>query len=77
MRFLSKYIAMARSLSSDLDDRDANSFILEVQLFMLANNLYWGLWAMIQASVEGTNTFDYLGYAIHRLKRYDECKKTI
>lgn len=77
VRFLSKYIAMARSLSSDLDDRDANSFLLEVQLFMLANNLYWGLWAVIQASVEGTNTFDYLGYAIHRLKRYDESKKTI
>lgn len=47
----------------------------EVQGFILANHLYWGLWAVNQASAEGTEEFDYMTYATNRFKQYFEVKK--
>jgi ethanolamine kinase len=49
-------------------------FSKEVLAFVLANHLYWGLWAVNQAATEGTEKFDYLAYAWHRFNRYTEVK---
>lgn len=46
----------------------------EVQAFLLANNLYWGLWAVNQAATEGCQDFDYLLYGTNRIQRYYKCK---
>jgi thiamine kinase-like enzyme len=46
----------------------------QVKAFVLVNHLYWGLWAVNQASTEGCNSFDYLLYAKHRISRYRETK---
>lgn len=44
---------------------------LEAELYGLVSHLYWGLWAVIQASY-GTRETDYLGYAQKRLDRLRE-----
>jgi len=53
---------------------DVANLTKEVHAFVLANHLYWGLWAVNQAATEGTETFDYLAYAWHRFNRYTEDK---
>ena len=42
----------------------------DVQAFMLINHMYWALWAINQAAMEGCRTFDYLNYATNRMKQY-------
>ena len=66
--------------ASDLQSSDSDSvepteeaiqeMHLEVQAFVLANHLYWGLWAVNQAAMEGTEEFDYMAYASNRFKQY-------
>jgi ethanolamine kinase len=46
----------------------------QVHAFILANHVYWALWAVIQAAIEGCDDFDYLTYGTHRLRRYQVCK---
>jgi len=41
-----------------------------VQAFMLINHIYWALWAINQAAMEGSRTFDYLSYAKNRMEQY-------
>ena len=53
---------------------DLEAFHQQVQAFILANHLYWGLWAVNQAAVEGCQDFDYLLYASNRLARYFDSK---
>lgn len=48
----------------------------QVQAFLLANHLYWGLWAVNQAATEGCQDFDYLLFARNRLARYFEIKES-
>jgi len=42
----------------------------EVQIFLLANHLYWGLWAVNQAATEGCEEYDYVVYAVNRIRQY-------
>jgi hypothetical protein len=42
----------------------------EVQIFLLTNHLYWGLWAVNQAATEGCGVYDYMQYAVNRIKQY-------
>ena len=46
------------------------SLVNEVNAFTLVNHLYWGLWAINQASTEGCEEFDYLLYASNRFIQY-------
>lgn len=59
---------------NEVDDKAVKSFMEEVHSFVLANHLYWGLWAVNQAAVEGCDEFNYLLYAKNRFKRYQESK---
>eukprot|EP00979_Chaetoceros_neogracilis_P004587 scaffold797_cov408-Chaetoceros_neogracile.AAC.52 len=62
---------------SDSQDQEVAKFSKEINAFVLANHLYWGLWAVIQAAIEGTEEFDYLAYAWHRFNRYTEDKQEL
>lgn len=44
-------------------------FVEAVDLFMIVDNVYWGLWAVCQALTEGCAEFPYLVYAKSRLRR--------
>jgi len=50
------------------------TFMEEVHSFVLANHLYWGLWAVNQAAAEGCDDFNYLLYAENRFKEYRNVK---
>jgi thiamine kinase-like enzyme len=58
----------------DPTETEVNALCKEVQAFVLVNHLYWGLWAVNQAAVEGCSGFDYLLYAKHRIGRYGATK---
>lgn len=51
-----------------------DSMLKQVHAFVMVNHLYWGLWAVNQASTEGCNDFDYLLYSSHRIGQYYKCK---
>jgi len=78
--FISTYVqagltsTSTSTTSTCADESKIESFIQEVNIFVLANHLYWGLWAVNQAAVEGTDEFDYLAYAVNRFNRYYETK---
>jgi hypothetical protein len=42
----------------------------EIQGFVLADHLVWGLWGINQAAAEGCEEFDYLKYSGLRLNWY-------
>ncbi len=46
---------------------------LEVNVFALTSHLFWGLWALIQASLSDIQ-FDYMGYAVRRFTQYKVTK---
>ena len=48
----------------------------EVEGFSLASHYYWGLWALVQATISDID-FDYLNYAILRFNEYERRKKNI
>ncbi len=87
--FITKYVQTSRSILQSQENGNGNSnghistseeeqiedLIREVNGFVLANHLYWGLWAVNQAAVEGTEEFDYLAYAWHRFNRFFEDKE--
>lgn len=69
--FVRAYVRAAGSASSaDEEGERVNSFLKEIHAFVLANHLYWGLWAVNQAATEGCNDFDYLTYAENRFGEY-------
>lgn len=78
--FIDAYVQEMRSMlpegeTSELSLEEESELLLaEVHKFILANHLYWGLWAVNQASTEGTEEFDFLAYAWHRFNRYGEAK---
>jgi ethanolamine kinase len=55
-------------------DLEVENMTRQVHSFILANHVYWALWAVIQAAIEGCDDFDYLTYGTHRLRRYRVCK---
>lgn len=78
--FVRAYVrASAGSNESEGDDEDkqVKSLLREVHAFVLANHLYWGLWAVNQAAMEGCDDFDYLTYAACRFDEYKKGKAKI
>jgi ethanolamine kinase len=60
-----------------ISEAPVDALLREVQIFGLANHLYWGLWAIHQASTEGCAVYDYLTYAVCRIRQYWNTKPTI
>ena len=60
---------------SELEQGKVLQLFQDVQTFVLANHLYWGLWAVNQAASEGCEQYDYLTYAQRRLQQYQTGKK--
>lgn len=82
--FITSYVQTSRSLSTEngngnghatMEEEDIENLSKEVNGFVLANHIYWGLWAVNQAAAEGTEEFDYLAYAWHRFNQYFENKE--
>ena len=72
--FIKTYIQTA-SGDDVVSEDELNAMMIEVEAFLLANHLYWGLWAVNQAAIEGTSGFDYLAYGVNRFNRYFETKR--
>jgi thiamine kinase-like enzyme len=69
--FCRTYLQAAGGTSEDIvDDADVEALRIEVQAFMLPNHLYWGLWAINQAALEGCADYDYMRYGMERLRQY-------
>lgn len=68
-QFLNSYLAASGRPAENVD-----ALHNDVKAFVLVNHLYWGLWAINQASSEGCQDFDYLLYASNRFARYFESK---
>jgi ethanolamine kinase len=95
-RFCQTYLEHWHSLSDDDDDDCTNKQVTDqditllydqVQLFLLVNHLYWGLWAVHQAASSTTNDsalssstttdYDYATYAVQRIEQYWRSKSTL
>jgi ethanolamine kinase len=57
-----------------VDDDAVRALVCEAQRFVLVNHWYWALWAINQATLEGTAAFDYITYAKSRLEQYYKVK---
>mmetsp|Transcript_6486 Transcript_6486/g.19122 ORF Transcript_6486/g.19122 Transcript_6486/m.19122 type:complete len:295 (+) Transcript_6486:593-1477(+) len=80
--FVRAYIGAARADRKvdernvvDGSEQEVQSVLREVHAFVLANHLYWGLWAVNQAAIEGCEGFDYLTYAKNRFCEYYRVKE--
>jgi len=56
-----------------VDDAAVHQLFDEVQPFILASHLFWGLWAVVQARYSPID-FDYMGYAALRFAGYAKMK---
>mmetsp|Transcript_22008 Transcript_22008/g.39960 ORF Transcript_22008/g.39960 Transcript_22008/m.39960 type:complete len:274 (+) Transcript_22008:318-1139(+) len=72
--FIQQYMK-ASSASESIELKQVKELMEQVQAFIMLNHLYWGLWAVNQASTEGCSDFDYLLYASNRIQQYYKCKE--
>jgi len=63
-------------LGPGFDDRDVDEFGAIVEQFILADHLFWGTWAVIQARWSSID-FDFLGYAELRLGAWESHGRTL
>jgi ethanolamine kinase len=73
MIFLREYLQTLNG--NPVSESELDILYVEVNVFALTSHFFWGLWALIQASVSDIQ-FDYMGYAIKRFARYRETKQT-
>ncbi|GKY96644.1 hypothetical protein MPSEU_000624000 [Mayamaea pseudoterrestris] len=52
-----------------------DALLEQIYFFQMVNHLYWGLWAVNQASMDGCEDFDYLIFASKRLGRFQHDKQ--
>ena len=69
--FCISYIEEAGLDMDGLDD-----LMEESNKFVLANHWYWGLWAVNQTVMEGTDGFDYIRYAQSRIGQFWKLKQS-
>lgn len=72
--FVRCYLQEREKEDAVIHDDQVQAWLAEVALFQLANHLYWGLWAVIQAGANGCDEFDYLLYGSCRIKQYYKSK---
>ncbi|XP_046394265.1 ethanolamine kinase [Ischnura elegans] len=58
-----------------VSEREVHDLYTQVNKFSLASNLFWGVWALIQAE-HSTIDFDFLGYGAARINQYLAMKDT-
>ena len=76
--FVRAYVRAAGAAVSAAEENErVESFLKEIRAFVLANHLYWGLWAVNQAAMEGCDGFDYLTYAENRFREYYKGKELL
>lgn len=76
--FVRAYVRAAGAAVSAAEENErVESFLKEIRAFVLANHLYWGLWAVNQAAMEGCDGFDYLTYAENRFGEYYKGKELL
>lgn len=63
----------ASELPSPDDDGALDRLTDEINLFALSSNLFWGVWALVQAE-NSTIDFDFLEYGFIRLAEYFRAK---
>jgi ethanolamine kinase len=64
-----------RDKAAVVNEDQVRAWLSDVSMFQLANHLYWGLWAVIQAASNGCQEFDYLLYGSCRIKQYYTSKR--
>jgi thiamine kinase-like enzyme len=86
VEFVTTYWHALQDHTADDNDNGTTTVLTEAKLeelleeitsFILANHLYWTLWAINSASTEGCDTFDYLLYAQGRLQQYHKVKEQV
>ncbi|KAJ1966512.1 hypothetical protein GGI12_000010 [Dipsacomyces acuminosporus] len=60
-------------INQDASPEVLKSMYNEVNLFQLASHYYWGVWALVQASISDID-FDYMDYAKLRFDQYYKVK---
>lgn len=73
LKFLQHYLEEAKKHSSV---EDIESLYKEVNVFVLASHLLWGLWALVQMQRSSID-FDFLGYSNKRFRQYFKHKNEI
>jgi ethanolamine kinase len=56
--------------SSHIEEDHVDAMMKEVEIFLIVNHLYWGLWGINQASIEGCTTYNYMTYGVNRIEQY-------
>ncbi|KAF2428599.1 putative ethanolamine kinase [Tothia fuscella] len=75
--FLSTYLnAYNGLLGRESDPQDFDQLFEEVDIFRGAPGFYWGIWALIQATISQID-FDYASYAEIRLSEYFDWKDAL
>jgi len=64
-RFVECYL----KVSGKGDDCEVENLMKDIDHYVLASHIHWGLWGILSANVAEIN-FDYLGYARERFKLY-------
>ena len=59
----------ALSAGADCEVETEDEFFEQIELFAAIDNVYWGLWGVNQARIEGCKEFPYLLYGRNRLAR--------
>ncbi len=68
--YVRAYFRLAKDGSCDVDSADeVDKLIREVDLYRGVPGFYWGIWALIQATISEID-FDYASYAEVRLGEY-------
>ena len=57
------HTSLLKKATDKPSEKELNKVCTEVTKFKLAAHFYWGLWALIQASLSDID-FDYMGYAV-------------
>lgn len=60
----------SRPCDVNVTEEKVDGMMEEVEIFLLANHFYWGLWGVNQAATVGCAGYDYLLYASNRIQHY-------
>ena len=59
-----------QQVGSTIEEYRIDAMMKEVEIFLIINHLYWGLWGINQASIEGCAVYDYMTYGVNRIQQY-------
>jgi ethanolamine kinase len=69
LNFCKAYLNEKNNVLNTSND-EALELVHEANKFVLLNHWFWGLWAVNQVVLEGTDDFDYIKYAESRAEQY-------